>query len=215
MDNNEFNNYQPTQPDNTQNFDANNASVDNQQYNQPVQNYEQQYQAQQPVQNYEQQYQPQQPAQNYEQQYQPQQLAQNYNQQYQNTYSNSYGQQYQEPVNNYQQQNYAQTAYNPDYVQNRKENTGKGLGIASLVLGIVSVVTSFFCCGLFGIAPIVGLILGIVSKSQKKENNGMAIAGIILSAVALVIVVIYLIIYITTLSAVASYPSYSSFSYYY
>lgn len=70
-----------------------------------------------------------------------------------------------------------------------------GFGIASLVLGILSICPSAFvfpCSGLFG---IVGLILGFLGlKSAKK---GLAIAGIILSALALLWALIATILTVT------------------
>ena len=70
------------------------------------------------------------------------------------------------------------------------------MGVAALVLGIVSVVIGFIpFCGSWAIIPaIVGLILGIVDCAKKsKEGNpkGKAIAGIICSAVAIVIIISY------------------------
>lgn len=68
------------------------------------------------------------------------------------------------------------------------------MGIASLVLGIVSVVISFVpFCGIIALVPaIVGLILGIVDavkKSKEQQPKGMAIAGIVCSAVAIVLII--------------------------
>ena len=65
------------------------------------------------------------------------------------------------------------------------------MGVASLVLGIVSFVFGFIpCVNYIATVPaIIGLILGIVDavkKSKAQEPKGMAIAGIILSALALV-----------------------------
>lgn len=58
-------------------------------------------------------------------------------------------------------------------------NKTDGLGIASMVCGITSLL--FCCLPLMGlIVAIVGLVLGIVS--QKRKPNGFAIAGIITSA---------------------------------
>ena len=67
------------------------------------------------------------------------------------------------------------------------------MGVASLVLGIVSIVFGFipFCGAIALIPAIVGLILGIVDavkKSKAQEPKGMAIAGIILSAIAIVVI---------------------------
>jgi hypothetical protein len=65
----------------------------------------------------------------------------------------------------------------------------KGLAIASLVCGIASLV----CCCLNIPIAIGGLITGIVVLTKKKNGRGMAIAGVVLSAVALLI---YAIMYI-------------------
>lgn len=77
----------------------------------------------------------------------------------------------------------------PMYNEPIKEE-GKGMGIASLVLGILSVTC---CCG--GWLPsILAIIFGIISKSKKKDNNGMALAGIILGAIGIVFSIISIII---------------------
>lgn len=60
------------------------------------------------------------------------------------------------------------------------------MAVASLVLGIVSVVISFF--GLFWIGlitSIIGLVLGI--KARKTAPSGMATAGFVLSIIGLVL----------------------------
>ncbi len=78
---------------------------------------------------------------------------------------------------------------NNPYVQPQVDNS-KGLQIASLVLGIISIV-GCCCCGFFIIpCGIVGLILGIIGMKRAKEcgvNSGMSLAGIITSAVGIVI----------------------------
>ncbi len=70
------------------------------------------------------------------------------------------------------------------------------MGVAALVLGIVSVVIGFIpFCGSWAIIPaIVGLVLGIIDWVKKnKEGNpkGKAIAGVICSAVAIVVILSY------------------------
>jgi len=72
---------------------------------------------------------------------------------------------------------------------------GKGMSIASLVLGIVALVNTPFipitlgCWSLFVIpVAIVGLILGIIGKNKLKAAGnpyGMAIAGIVMSIIPL------------------------------
>ena len=70
------------------------------------------------------------------------------------------------------------------------------MGVAALVLGIVSVAIGFIpFCGSWAIIPaIVGLVLGIIDWVKKnKEGNpkGKAIAGVICSAVAIVVILSY------------------------
>lgn len=74
---------------------------------------------------------------------------------------------------------------------------GKGLAIASMVLGILG----FFC---YGITSIIGLILGCVAKG-KGCRSGMATAGIICSAIS---IVLYVIVIVFVLIAANSGPSY-------
>lgn len=71
------------------------------------------------------------------------------------------------------------------------------LTVASLVLGIVGLVTS--CC-LVGVLPAIpGLILGLIGYSRvrhsggREKGDGMAVAGIILSAIAIVIFLLVLV----------------------
>lgn len=66
---------------------------------------------------------------------------------------------------------------------------GKGLGIASMVCGIVSIVT--ICCVPYvpAILGVVAVVLGII-QIVKNESKGMAIAGIICGAVGLVVYVV-------------------------
>ena len=68
-------------------------------------------------------------------------------------------------------------------------NQPKGLAIASLVLGIIALLSSLFIVGIvFG---IVGLVLGFIATSKAKKGTGggrgMAIAGIVLSIIAILI----------------------------
>lgn len=93
---------------------------------------------------------------------------------------------YQPPVN-------PQMAY-PAY-QQAAPLPGKGLGIAGMILGIVSLV----CCCLWyvsGLCAVVGLILSIVSMVQGRKvgkTNGYALAGIICCAIGLLFAAIMLL----------------------
>lgn len=67
----------------------------------------------------------------------------------------------------------------------------KGMAVASLVLGIISVV--LFCVWYLSLpCAVVGLILGILSL--KSSGRGMAIAGLVLSIIALAIAVVMIIL---------------------
>lgn len=71
-----------------------------------------------------------------------------------------------------------------------------GMSVASMVLGILGVLTGCFPC-VGAIMPITGLILGIVGLNQcaaggyAGSSRGMAIAGIILNSVGLVIQLLF------------------------
>lgn len=68
----------------------------------------------------------------------------------------------------------------------------KGFAIASLVLGIVSLCSSLsFLCG--GLISVIGIILGALGVNSKSKT--MAIAGIILSAVGLILTIIFRVIF--------------------
>ena len=70
------------------------------------------------------------------------------------------------------------------------------MGVAALVLGILSVVVCWIpCVNYFAFLPaVIGLIIGIVDavqKGKKGEKKGIAIAGIILTAVAIIVISIW------------------------
>ncbi len=62
-----------------------------------------------------------------------------------------------------------------------------GMAIASMIIGIVSVLTCFTVFGF--LAAVTALVFGLIGLKHKK-NKGMAIAGICTSGFALVIGVI-------------------------
>ena len=72
------------------------------------------------------------------------------------------------------------------------------MGVAALVLGIVSIIIAWipFCGSIAFVPAVIGLILGIVDtvqKSKKQEKKGLAIAGIVLNAIAIVFIAVYTI----------------------
>ena len=69
-----------------------------------------------------------------------------------------------------------------------------GMAIASLVLGILSIVCC--CAGFFGILPgVIGLILAIICFS-KGNKGGMAVAGLVLNIISVALAVVALIMLI-------------------
>lgn len=107
---------------------------------------------------------------------------------YQNPYQSGSGNSgsYQSPYQNRNPGGYSND-YNTYYNEVPRKN-GKGLAIASMVLGILSI-TVCCCIPVINlIFAIVALVLGIIS--QKNNPNGMALAGIITAAFGLIFGVI-------------------------
>lgn len=105
--------------------------------------------------------------------------------------------QYEQPQYNapqYEQPQYGAPQYGqPMYAPITQKDDSKGMAIASLVCGILSVTC---CCG--GWLPsILAVIFGIISKNRKSENNGMALAGIILGAIGIVFSILLIIMMAT------------------
>lgn len=74
---------------------------------------------------------------------------------------------------------------------------GNGLGIASLVLGIVAAVIALIpVCGVIAFGPaVVGLVLGVINVVLRGKANlpkGVGIAGIILNIAAIAFILAYL-----------------------
>lgn len=84
----------------------------------------------------------------------------------------------------------------PVYQQGAQPERAKGLAITSLVLGILSVVSSwtFF-------APIAGLICGIVALRQQTTERTMALWGVWLNGIMLAFTVLAVTLFIVLLSA--------------
>lgn len=78
------------------------------------------------------------------------------------------------------------------YSQQPVQEEGKGFAIAGMVLGIVSLVC---CCftPFNAIFAIIGIVLSVLVLVQQKPGKGMAIAGIICSAIALILVILVLV----------------------
>ena len=92
-----------------------------------------------------------------------------------------------------------QTYYEPEQPQG-----GKGMAIASMVLGIVSIVVS--CCYVYAafVTGIIGLVLGIIALRKQAPGRGMAIAGIVTSIISLVLAIVLLIVGVAAVSYLAN-----------
>jgi len=76
------------------------------------------------------------------------------------------------------------------------------MGLAAMIIGIIAVVLGFIpFCGYFALLPaIVGLILGIVDvkqKSKAKQPKGQGMAGIVLNAVAIIVILLWTLVFAT------------------
>lgn len=106
---------------------------------------------------------------------------------------------FQQPQPEFQQpQQQYQPPYQPPFVPNASAPVpGKGLGITGMVLGIVSLVLLCFLGPFSLILAIVGVILSGIGYSQSKKanaKNGMAVAGIVCSSIAIGIYLICILI---------------------
>lgn len=92
------------------------------------------------------------------------------------------------------QDNTANLQPTPNYNNDNGSGKASGIQVASMVLGILSIV--FSCCyGVPGlIMGIIGLICGIKGNSEGK--NGIGTAGIVCSIIGLIFSVIMLIYFI-------------------
>ena len=70
-----------------------------------------------------------------------------------------------------------------EFNQGNRGNENEPMGIASMVMGILSLVTG--CSGVGILLAILGLIFGIISRAKCK--NAFAVAGIVTSVIGLII----------------------------
>lgn len=77
------------------------------------------------------------------------------------------------------------------YQTTQQTQPQSGLGIAGMVLGIISIITACFIFG--GFIGIAGLVLSIIGITQKNKKRGMSIAGIVLNVIAIIIMIIMFI----------------------
>lgn len=116
----------------------------------------------------------------------------------------------QQPV--YQQPVYQQPVYQPVVNGAPRSNPGKGMGIAALIMGIVS--CCFFWIPYFNIIclmmSIAGMILSIIGLKKSKSagaSAGVSVAGLVLSIVGLVLSSIYCLVVLGILAEASSHGS--------
>ncbi|KJL19842.1 membrane protein [Microbacterium azadirachtae] len=92
------------------------------------------------------------------------------------------------------------------YVPQPPQKTGSGLGIAALILGILALVGAVipFLNYVAWILGLVGLILGIVALVQKNRRKGVAVAGTIISGVAIILSIVLAMVYTAAFASAVS-----------
>jgi hypothetical protein len=95
-------------------------------------------------------------------------------------------------------QNPAYTSFNQPLGYSTAANSSNGMGIASMILGICSIALT--CVWFLGVpAGIVGLILGIISRSSAKTRNiptAASTAGIICSSIGLALDLVFVVVFL-------------------
>ena len=101
------------------------------------------------------------------------------------------------------QQPVQQTVYQQVIRVPQPQLPGKGMGVAAMVLGIISLV--IFCFAYISLpCSILGVVLGAVSRSKAQKanmKNGMANAGVVCSCIALGL---WLLLIVLALAGLAS-----------
>lgn len=86
---------------------------------------------------------------------------------------------------------------------NEPQKESNGMAIASLVLGIISLVLS--CSAINVITAIIAIILGAIHLKNHQTGKKMAIAGLVLGILSIIILVIVVAVGITILSDASLY----------
>ena len=87
-------------------------------------------------------------------------------------------------------QRYQNTYYHQP--EQNQHSGSSGLAIASMVLGVLSLV--FMCLGVGWIFGIIGIVLGLASLCRNNLGYNMALAGVITSGISLIFIVLIIFI---------------------
>ncbi len=114
----------------------------------------------------------------------------------------NYGQQNGSTDYNYGQSNNS-AGYNYGQQNGNNKSESEGFGIASLILGIVTVL--LFCTCISWITGILAIIFGIL-QLVKGNKKGMAVVGLITGGIGLVAsIILYILIFFTGLGSYSNY----------
>jgi hypothetical protein len=85
-------------------------------------------------------------------------------------------------------------------MEEKTRNSGQGLGVAALVLGVISFIVALIpCVGLFALfTALIAIVLGAIGLSQASRNKspkGLMFGGLILGVVALFIAIAQLVFF--------------------
>lgn len=85
-------------------------------------------------------------------------------------------------------------------MEDKTRNSGQGLGVAALVLGVISFIVALIpCVGLFALfTALIAIVLGSIGLSQASRNKGpkgLMFGGLILGIVALFIAIAQLVFF--------------------
>lgn len=89
------------------------------------------------------------------------------------------------------------TNMNNNYSSTNANDNKDKMGIASLVIGIISLIFAYFLNIIILPVAIVGLILGIINKKKSSKKT----AGIILNAISILIIVVMIVISVLVLKS--------------
>ena len=83
-------------------------------------------------------------------------------------------------------------SYQGTYYQNYEEpvQESRGFGIASMVLGIISLVLFCTCCNL--LLAVLAIVFGIIHLVRCKSGKGFGIAGIVTAALSIIFFFVYI-----------------------
>ena len=101
-----------------------------------------------------------------------------------------------------QDTNQTQSINNSQNINTVKTNTFAITGF------IMSIASPTFCCGLLSLSSLIVSIIGLIKVNKTKENGkGLAIAGIIISAITILAYILYIILLIANFLDTPSYIS--------